>query len=79
MAIEISQTLAPEIGLFSDSYTQNQAPTSFQYYLDEEQKKLSLLFSPFGSFNFSAWFSYPAFSSSTTTDKFNESVQMQGT
>ncbi|MBI5399456.1 flagellar hook-length control protein FliK [Candidatus Saganbacteria bacterium] len=30
----------------------------FQKYLDEEQKRLVLLFSPFNQFDFSAWFNY---------------------
>ncbi|MDI6731268.1 MAG: flagellar hook-length control protein FliK [Candidatus Margulisbacteria bacterium] len=77
MAIEISQALAPDIGLFSDTHTQNQpSSSSFQYCLDEEQKKLALLFFPFGSFDFSTWFSYPAFSGGSSAGKFNEGIQI---
>ena len=48
--------------LYQDSYTQNHVDHSFQQYLEEEQKRLAFLFSPWGQFNFSSWFSYPDFS-----------------
>ena len=39
---------------------------NFQKYLEEEQQRLALLFSPINQYDFSAWFSYVDFSSSAS-------------
>ncbi len=59
MAIEVSQSIAPEVSLFSDSSTQNRSDQSFQLFLEEEQKRIGLMYSPFGQFDFSNLFGYP--------------------
>jgi flagellar hook-length control protein FliK len=41
---------------------------SFQKYLDDEQKRLAILFSPFNQYDFSAWFNYGDFSSAAQTN-----------
>jgi len=50
------QTLDPRLS--QDSYVQNRSSVSFEQLLEEQQKKLTLLFSPFGQYNFGSWFSY---------------------
>lgn len=62
MTVQITQIQPNEPRLLPDSSTQNAADNSFQNHLENEQKRLGLMFSPFGSFNFNSWFSYPDFS-----------------
>ena len=59
--------------LFQDSSAQNNLDHSFQQYLEEEQRRLAFVFSPFSQFNFNSWFAYPDFSlhSESSADKLN--------
>jgi flagellar hook-length control protein FliK len=65
VTVQVSQIISPESTLLQDFHGLNQADNSFQKYLDEEQKRLTLLLSPFGQFNFSSWFQYPDFTLKT--------------
>ncbi|MEA3494102.1 MAG: flagellar hook-length control protein FliK [Candidatus Margulisiibacteriota bacterium] len=65
MEIQLSQIHAPDAGLLQDSSAQNPPDQSFQNYLDEEQKRIALMFSPWAQFEFSSLFSYPAFTPET--------------
>jgi len=47
--------------LFQDSYAQSNLDRSFQHYLEDEQRRLAFIFSPFGQFDFNSWFAYPDF------------------
>jgi hypothetical protein len=58
--VQLSNIHAPEPSLFQDSSTQNQSANSFQKYLEDEQKRLALLFSPWSQFNFDSLFAYPS-------------------
>lgn|GEM_PF-1091257 len=49
---------ASEPRLLTDNSYQNPAGSDFQKYLDEEQQRLTGLFSPLALFNFDNWFSY---------------------
>jgi hypothetical protein len=58
MTVQVSQIYPPESSLLQDSYIQNSSDNSCQKYLDEEQKRLAFLLSPFTQFNFGSWFAY---------------------
>lgn len=58
MTVQLSQIQPHEPDLLQDSSTQNSSDNSFQKYLDEEQKRLAFLLSPFSQFNFGSWFAY---------------------
>ncbi|MFH1577429.1 MAG: hypothetical protein ABID35_07785, partial [Candidatus Margulisiibacteriota bacterium] len=65
MTVQLSQIQTLEPRLLPDSFSQNSSDNSFQRYLDNEQKRLGLMFSPFGQLDFYSWFSYSDFSSQT--------------
>ena len=73
MTVQVSQIQSLEPRLLPDAYTQNASNNSFHHYLENEQKRLALMFSPFGQFNFNSWFSYPDFFTQpdTSTNKVN--------
>lgn len=62
MTVKFTQIQALEPRLLPDSSTQNASDNSFQNQLENEQKRLGLMFSPFGSLDFNSWFSYFDFS-----------------
>jgi flagellar hook-length control protein FliK len=59
VTFQVSQIHSPESSLWQDPHVQNTSETSFQRYLEEEQRRLAFFFSPFGQFNFGSWFGYP--------------------
>lgn len=61
MTVQVSQIHPLEAGLSQGSSIQTNAGDSFQKYLDDEQKRLAFMLSPFGQFDFGSWFSYPSF------------------
>ncbi len=65
MEIQLSQIHAPDASLLQDPSAQNLPDQSFQGYLDEEQKRIALMFSPWAQFEFSSLFSYPMFTPKT--------------
>lgn len=65
MEIQLSQIHAPDASLLQDPSAQNPPNQSFQGYLDEEQKRIALMFSPWAQFEFSSLFSYPMFTPET--------------
>jgi len=58
VTVQISDLQIFEPRLAQDSYVQNRSSVSFDQMLEEQQKRLALLFSPFGQYNFGSWFSY---------------------
>jgi flagellar hook-length control protein FliK len=64
VTVQVSQIQSSEPRLFQDSYTQNNPDQSFQQYLEQEQRRLAFIFSPFSQFNFSSWLEYPEVDSS---------------
>ena len=60
MTVQIPQIHSLESGLLQDSSAQNASLTPFQKYLEEEQKRLAFMLSPFAQFNFGSWFAYPS-------------------
>lgn len=73
MTVQVSQILSSEPRLFQDSYTQNNPDQSFQRYLEQEQRRLAFVFSPFSQFNFNSWLEYPDFTlkADTSNSKVN--------
>lgn len=61
MTVQVSQIHPLEAGLSQGSSIQTNADDSFQKYLDDEQKRLAFMLSPFGQFDLGSWFSYPSF------------------
>jgi flagellar hook-length control protein FliK len=59
--------------LFQDAYAQNNLDRSFQHYLEDEQRRLAFIFSPFSQFDFNSWFAYSDFSLNveSSADKVN--------
>jgi len=74
VTVQIAQIQTPEPSLFSDHFAQNTPSHPFEQYLEQEQKRLSFLGSPFSGFNFDSWFSYPDFS--TKNDLSSPSVDL---
>ena len=60
MTVQVSQIHSPQPGLLQETSAQSSSQSSFQRYLEEEQKKVAFLF-----FNFGSWFAYPEFNSQT--------------
>lgn len=72
MTVQISQIPSPEPNLFGDYSVKNHLDHTFQQYLEEEQKRIGLLFSPFSQFNFSSLFEYS--DSSSKKESKNSSI-----
>ena len=73
MTVQLTQIQPSEPHLLPDTYTQNNTDNSFQNYLDNEQKRLGLMFSPYSQIDFSAWFGYTNFD---LTDKSAQAVNL---
>ncbi len=58
MTVNLSQIQLNEPRLLPETYTQNTSDDSFQRQLDNEQKRLVIMFSPYGQIDFNSWFSY---------------------
>jgi flagellar hook-length control protein FliK len=65
VTVQVTQIQPTEPRLFQDTYTQTNSDNSFQNYLENEQKRLTMLFSPFNQFDFGSWFGYPELSFQT--------------
>ena len=74
MTVQVSQIQSTEPRLFQDSYTQNNPDLSFQQYLEEEQRRLAFIFSPFSQFNLNSWFAYPDFTLKTDSPANNANL-----
>jgi Flagellar hook-length control protein FliK len=59
VTFQLSQIHAQETNLLQDSSVQNRSNNSFQNYLDEEQKRLTLMLSSFGQIGLASIFGYP--------------------
>ena len=58
MTVQLSQTQLIEPRLLPETYAQSSSDNSFQQQLDDEQKRLVMMFSPYGQLDFNSWFSY---------------------
>jgi len=65
VTVQVSQIQTPEPSLYQETYAPTPSSNNFQRYLNEEQKKISLFFSPLAQFDFASWFQYPGFSQSS--------------
>ncbi|MBN2057362.1 MAG: flagellar hook-length control protein FliK [Candidatus Saganbacteria bacterium] len=57
MTVQFTQIPATEPRLLPDTRVQTASENSFQNYLDTEQKRLALMFCPFGQLDLSTWWS----------------------
>lgn len=72
MISELAQIQALDSSLLMDTYAKNSSDNSFQQYLDNEQKRLLLSFSPMSFFSFDAWFGYPENTSKKETSSMSK-------
>ena len=56
---QVTQIPASSPSLFGDTSAAKPSDDTFQQFLDEEQKRFGLMFSPFNMMDFSGWFDYP--------------------
>jgi hypothetical protein len=77
--VQISDLQAIESYPTQGTYAQNRSNVSFEQLLEEQQKKLTLLFSPFGQYNFGSWFSYASLDTQleSATPIFSDTDQRQ--
>ncbi|MDD5382869.1 MAG: flagellar hook-length control protein FliK [Candidatus Margulisbacteria bacterium] len=61
VTVQLPKIDAAEPRLSPDSFNQNSTDSSFQNFLEEEQKRLALFFNASGQFNFDSWFQYSSF------------------
>lgn len=60
MTIELTQVNALSTSLQQETHAPKTSDSNFEYILEEEKKRLGLLFSPMTSFNFNNLFAYPS-------------------